>query len=436
MDTEGHLLAFYAVPPEVPPSTGTASSPDWTAFFAEAGLDISQWTPVDARWSPWYFADTRIAWQGSLPNQPDTIARIEAAAFQGKAVFFRIIRPWTRAVQMEPVRQMTGQHFVTAVSAVIGVSLIACAIFFALRNLRLGRGDRRSATRLAFLIAGIAMISWILSWHHVQTYWEFTQFFLYISASLITAGVFWLLYIAIEPFVRRRWPRVLVSWTRLLSGDWRDPLVARDALIGCSFGVLICGIYNSAHFLFPSWFGIAEPRPPLAFALRTVLGANFFISEILDLIFAAIGAGLMAIGLLFLLSVLLRNQKAAIAACVLILALIEGPNYWGIAIGLVVYPVGFFVLMRFGLVAGILSFALEYLIERFPIGLDTSAWYSGTGYAARCSPWLLSMLSVSRSAAARSSPPPALTTDFRRGMLYWMQAIWPCGTICKQIGIW
>ena len=36
---------------------------------------------------------------------------------------------------------------------------------------------------------------------------------------------------AIERYVRRRWPEILVAWPRLLSGEFRDPLVARD--IGC-----------------------------------------------------------------------------------------------------------------------------------------------------------------------------------------------------------
>jgi hypothetical protein len=32
--------------------------------------------------------------------------------------------------------------------------------------------------------------------------------------------------------VRRRWPATLVSWSRLLAGRFRDPLVGRDVLAG------------------------------------------------------------------------------------------------------------------------------------------------------------------------------------------------------------
>jgi serine/threonine-protein kinase len=46
------------------------------------------------------------------------------------------------------------------------------------------------------------------------------------------------LYFALEPYVRRRWPTSLITWSRLLAGDWRDPLVGRDVLLGVAFTVL------------------------------------------------------------------------------------------------------------------------------------------------------------------------------------------------------
>ena len=46
----------------------------------------------------------------------------------------------------------------------------------------------------------------------------------------------WLAYLGIEPWIRRHWPASLISWSRLLSGAVRDPLVGRDVLIGLAFG--------------------------------------------------------------------------------------------------------------------------------------------------------------------------------------------------------
>ena len=48
----------------------------------------------------------------------------------------------------------------------------------------------------------------------------------------------WVLYLALEPYVRRYWPQAMISWTRALGGRWRDPLVGRDVLYGVVLGVL------------------------------------------------------------------------------------------------------------------------------------------------------------------------------------------------------
>jgi hypothetical protein len=51
-----------------------------------------------------------------------------------------------------------------------------------------------------------------------------------------------LLYVALEPFVRRVSPERLVSWTRLLAGDVRDPMVARDVLVGVAIAFASLGL--------------------------------------------------------------------------------------------------------------------------------------------------------------------------------------------------
>jgi hypothetical protein len=42
------------------------------------------------------------------------------------------------------------------------------------------------------------------------------------------AFVYWILYVALEPGVRRMWPDIFIGGTRLLAGRIRDPLVGRD----------------------------------------------------------------------------------------------------------------------------------------------------------------------------------------------------------------
>jgi hypothetical protein len=67
--------------------------------------------------------------------------------------------------------------------------------------------------------------------------WEWLpQVRLAISQALVGAGTTGVFYLALEPHVRRRWPTVLVAWSRVLSGRWRDPLVGRDVLAGVAMG--------------------------------------------------------------------------------------------------------------------------------------------------------------------------------------------------------
>ena len=59
----------------------------------------------------------------------------------------------------------------------------------------------------------------------------------------------WVLYLALEPYVRRYWPQAIISWTRVLGGRWRDPLVGRDVLYGVILGVLFCDLYGLRYHL-------------------------------------------------------------------------------------------------------------------------------------------------------------------------------------------
>jgi serine/threonine-protein kinase len=269
-------------------------------------------------------------------------------------------------------------------------------IFFARRNLRLGRGDRRNATRLAAFIIGLIIFLGMLGGHYVLTSWEAIRFLFLAGISLLVGGSFWALYIAIEPFVRRRWPQILVSWTRLLSGNWRDPLVGRDVLAGCAAGVLLVSPLPLTIFI-PRWLGYPEPIPRV---VGYAVAGRFYISSVLLNLSYTLLISLGLLFLLFLLRVLLRNDNAAFVVWVLLVSLSEGlPSsswiYGGLAV--VGYSMGLFLLMRFGLVAFALDCFVLRMLHLHPITLDASAWYAPYGYAA------LAMLAVIVLYAFRTS---------------------------------
>ena len=100
-------------------------------------------------------------------------------------------------------------------------------------NLRLGLGDRRGARRLGIFVVCVGVLSGILRAHHVPIAVEELTFLYGVAGyALVGGGLTWLMYVSLEPYLRREWPRTLISWTRLLSGRVRDPLVGRDVLIG------------------------------------------------------------------------------------------------------------------------------------------------------------------------------------------------------------
>ena len=66
------------------------------------------------------------------------------------------------------------------------------------------------------------MLIWVLAASHVKGLLEVEILYIGVAQGLLPAGIYWLLYIALEPFVRRLWPESLISWTRVLDGRWRE----------------------------------------------------------------------------------------------------------------------------------------------------------------------------------------------------------------------
>jgi hypothetical protein len=373
LDAEGRLVSSLFVPPQ-PRSGGNASSPNWPVLFTEAGLDPAQWTPTDSQEDPPYYADTVAAWKSLASNKPGAPSLIVAAALRGKPVSFEIKGPWTG----------TGQTSLQATQGIGSLTffllMIAIGLFFARRNLRLGRGDRRNATRLALFTIGFRLVCRAFGWHYSPTIAG--PIALEIGVALFMAGFIWIFYTAMEPFVRRQWPQVLVSWARLISGDWRDSLVARDCLVGCAFGIFMLDIARLEMYLVPSWLGHPELSPPAELNGRTVLGTRFFISALMDMFGAPLLLTFFAIFLIFLLRILVRNQKAVIAIpLILTVGICIATNPASLPAFLVIAALLIFVLMRFGLVTFLVLLFISGLFGNTPATLDTSAWYFGYGFA-------------------------------------------------------
>jgi serine/threonine-protein kinase len=376
LDTQGNVLWFRAVPPPMESSVAASALPDWSALFLEAGLDVSQWTPAPPEWNPLFYADTRAAWQRSSEKR-DGPLRIEAASHDGKLISFEGIHAWTRATRTGPPERQAMDRAGTWFLLVVLLSLIVGGLFFARRNLRLGRGDRQRATRLSAIVVLLLVIRWVLQVHYVPTFWQIGLTVRFAGEALFAGAFLWILYIAVEPFVRRTWPQVLISWTRLLAGEWRDPVVGRDVLAGCCLGVMTA-LVTSVGVLLPTAFGYPDAATP-----RFEPGGLFFtgLPGVLALrLFVSLGF----LCLLFFLRVLLRHDKAAAAAWIALIVLPDTLlGSWALGLsGLVMAPLLFVLLMRCGLLGMTTALVVMHLYYEYPITLQSPAWYAGTGYAA------------------------------------------------------
>ncbi len=383
LNPRGALMQLIVVPPQVEDKASASAAPDWTPLFSAAGLDPSKWTASQPAWTPPAYGDTRAAWTGVLPNHPDIPMRIEAAAYRGKPTYFELIGPWTRPERMQPFQRTAAQLAAQAIALGLLLAVLVTATMLGRRNLRMGRSDRRGAARLASFAFGAQAVSWLIGASHVAELQELASFLTFLSLALAVSGFVWVLYIAVEPYVRRRWPAALVSWSRLLAGDFRDPLVGRDVLIGCLLTVASIVLARIGWFA-SGWLGSPPPQP---FSGPTVefLGVRPIIAELSSRVNGAIAISLALLFVLFLLRVMLRRQWAAGVAFVIIFTLLgalqsDAPAVIGVR-DLIVNTLTVIILVRFGLVALIASNVFGVFLGSFPLTSETSAWYAGIGFA-------------------------------------------------------
>src|SRR5439155_3631238 len=131
----------------------------------------------------------------------------------------------------------------------------------------------------------------------------------------------WLLYIALEPHLRRIWPETMIGWSRLLAGSFRDPRVGRDVLAG----VLVAignGLMLALHTLLRRWAGrppqfpvgaSSNPFDGMEASSDLLLGGRFAISRIVGSVMnIPVWSGIMmTFLLLFALYTLLRRRWLA-----------------------------------------------------------------------------------------------------------------------------
>ena len=330
---------------------------------------------------PPFHSDSRAAWKGTFPNQPEIPITVEAASFKGKVVYFEIIGAWNQPGAMQPFQQKLGFKILNIVLLIAMMSLVVVAVLLAIKNLRGGYSDRKGGGRLAIYIFVVLMISWVFRAHHYAANDEFGLFMTGVEFALFPTVVLWLCYVALEPYVRRWWPHRIVSWSRLLAGDFRDPLVGRDILIGAVFGVAIA-VLGFVKGLMPVWLG--RPRIPVLVNLDTLLGLRESIGEFFfTTVSYILLIGLSYMFVLVVLYMILRRKDwlVSLVAWLLVTILfgLGGRSLLGnLLFSAILSTLVLLVATRFGLLALVASQFFLLLLTTFPMTTDFSVWYASS----------------------------------------------------------
>ncbi len=351
---------------------------DWRPAFAEAGLDYGRFQPADPRWIPSDPFDMRAEWTGSMAQCPEIPLTVSAAAFRGRLVHFRVLGPWSKPERMEPVPLSPGLAIGNTTLAVTLLIMLVGSASFARRNLRRGRGDRAGALHLGAFTAALGALQYFVDgrWAGDVHTWLFGFFIPGIGAALTDGAILWLIYLALEPYMRRRMPELLIGWARLLEGRFRDPRVGRDVLIGALFGTAAALVTHAVSGV-SAWFPFGGETTVPSYLLYEKGGTNP-LSYLLAVPLFALEPGVGNLAWYFLLSVLLRRKGLAVAALGVVFVLLslggenvalEMPAAVLLAVLLSV------VVVRFGMLSNVAFWFFYTLLTVVPPSLDLSSWY-------------------------------------------------------------
>jgi serine/threonine-protein kinase len=382
LDPRGRLNEFLAVPPQTDTSADPPPPTDWSRAFADAGLAMNQFKPATPQWLPRLYADQRAAWTGPLPDPPQTTVRVEMAAYRGQVTYFSIVGPWTQPTRMVEETRTAQSRVLSAVTSSMGLSLLVMIAVLARHNLKVGRGDRRGAARFAAFVLGIWFFVWLIGGRHVlDVNVDTNDFFSHVSSAFFNTGLLWLVYIALEPYVRRHSPEILMSWTRLLAGERRDPRVGRDVLIGVAVGISVALIGIAYRFAMPLLHG---PTPwPKGVNLSLLWRTRTAVAAVLRMVPNAMQNAMILTFLFAFVRAIVKHTGIAAAVAIAVFGVFV-LNEFGdsllFGIPFVVLWTGLFVatLVLFGMLPLTVAFFVNQTLSNGPFTLDMSKQYAST----------------------------------------------------------
>ena len=393
MDLRGNVIEATA-----PVASGTlASAPSAAAALPEPELvrivKLTDAAPdrlraLDAAdFAPASFSTGRFSFEGqrasSNKNTAPSPVRVDVATV-GNAVTYLSVRDGKAPLVAPDAKgSQTAGESNWVVAATVGLALFAIhgvLIWMSVWSLRQGKADRKGATRLAIATFALQSLVWLCRAHFSSDPETVPDTVIpALSFAAWLAAIVWMMYVGLEPIIRKRWPLSLIGWSRLLAGQWRDPRVGRDLLMGALAGtVWVLAVQGLAL-----WQNRAGGNANLAINELTLLGPLPALSVVFS---ALVGAILLTLSLTFLCTLprfVLGNHAAASAAVFGLLAvffaaaMMQQTGSVGSPVvavsGLLAGGIAGLVLTRLGLLTLLASFFVAGVLGSFPLSL-TGGW--------------------------------------------------------------
>jgi serine/threonine-protein kinase len=368
--TTGLLRQFHAIPAADAPKS--PRSVDWAPLLKGAGLDphsieTAQPQPLTLR-----RGDRQVAWTGSLPGNPTDSLRIEGAEQDGLPIYFEVFGP----LNANSEASSPAEHkALIAVRIAVVIFVMIAGVVLARRNLKKGRSDRHGAFLLSLFAFVSLMLTWLFGSTHGIDLGELNSYLHALAEALYWSAMCGIMYLAVEPFVRHRWPHALISWNRLLEGRFGDSLVGRDILVGVFLAGLVCIIRTSARI-----WGLEPPvylEPELLQSMHSMpqtiafLFARFFDSANISL----------ALFFLFcFLRAVLRSPSLAILFWLIVInASIPKFQPSGVLLVTAFGALFLVAVLRFGVIAGMAMWFADRIF-RAEIMLPPQGWHAARYY--------------------------------------------------------
>ncbi|MBU1701885.1 MAG: protein kinase [Candidatus Eisenbacteria bacterium] len=366
----------------------------WPEILEAAGYEPDRFTKSAPLYIPQTSYDEIVSWKGSISDNPNVPLCIEAASLDGKIVLFQTtfwggILPAT----MEAAAHLSVRGSWWNIFSLIFLGfIILTAIYYARQNVKLGKSDRRSATKLAILVFFVFFVRELCSAPHYPNFSVEIEVLInsligISGVALLLAGFVWLIYVVVEPYMRRHSPERITSWNRLLAGRWKDPLVGRDLLIGSTMAAAMALIEPIYLSLLPF---LSTRKIVGQFNWQTLLGGRYALAGVPDVIIKTLPIGLLFLVLFPVLKVVAR--KDWIVALIIFLFIGIGQvqsaiDDYGTGAPTIYYIIGFalvastfisFLIIRLRLLAFVAALWILNILNTFPISLDLTTWYAGT----------------------------------------------------------